>query len=144
MRPVALGIEHPDPMGLGPFCRLDAQDNSPELPGVYAWTVDDRVMYVGKAKVLRQVVRGSRMQRAYNDYTYIPPSKVLQGSSPRVRVNGLLNAALAKGGSVEWWWRDLGSEVDAFRLEAELIESWNPPWNLARPSSGQIQDQSTR
>jgi hypothetical protein len=128
-----LGIVHPDPGGLGPFCRLDVEDSAPEHPGVYAWVIDQTVMYVGKAKVLRQIIRGSRMQRAYNDYTYIPASKVQQVSNPRVRVNGLLNAALSEGHEVTWWWRVSIDETTAFAEEAGLIAAWSPPWNRARP-----------
>lgn len=128
--PRTLGIAHPDPAGLGPFCRLDVEDAAPETSGVYAWAIDDEVMYVGKAKVLRQIIRGARMQRAYNDYTYIPASKVRQVSSPRVRVNGLLNAALTSGHEVSWWWKSADNET---AVEAQLIASWSPPWNRARP-----------
>lgn len=126
----ALGIVHPDPAELGPFCQLDVEDIAPERPGVYAWVLDQDVMYVGKAKVLRQIIRGARMQRAYNDYTYIPASKVQQVSSPRVRVNGLLNTALTEGHEVSWWWKAEDNETSA---EAHLIAAWSPPWNRARP-----------
>ncbi len=118
---------------LGPFCRLVVDDTAPLAPGVYAWTRDGEVMYVGKADVLRQIVHGAGMNRAYNDYTYMPASKVRQASSPRVRVNGLLNRALSDGSTVGWWWTETASSADASRLEAELIALWNPPWNRARP-----------
>lgn len=65
---VALDIRHPDPGQLGPFCRLHVEGRVPSAAGVYAWVVNDRVMYVGKANELCQIVRGARMQRAYNDY----------------------------------------------------------------------------
>lgn len=128
-----LNIDHPDPGERGPFCRLDVADAAPALPGVYAWTSNDAVMYIGKAINLCAIVHGARMQRAYNDYTYIPPSKIGQASSPRVRVNGLLNRALCDGSDVAWWWVETPSIDDATRLEANLIHVWNPPWNRARP-----------
>lgn len=118
---------------LGPFCRLVVDDSAPTTPGVYGWACDGNVMYVGKADVLRQIVHGARMNRAYNDYTYIPASKIRQISSPRVRVNGLLNRALCAGSTVRWWWRQTASSMEASRLEAELIAAWHPPWNRARP-----------
>jgi hypothetical protein len=96
-----LNINHPDPMGLGPFCRLVVDDTAPERPGVYAWASDLQVMYVGMAAQLRQIVHGTRMARAYNDYTYVPASKVAQISSPRVRVNGLLNRTIVSGATVD-------------------------------------------
>lgn len=73
------------------------------------------------------------MGRAYNDYTYMPASKVAQLSNPRVRVNGLLNAAITGGRTVSWWWLALESEIAALAREAALIDLWNPPWNRARP-----------
>lgn len=129
-----LNINHPDATNRGPFCRLAVDDTAPPVPGVYAWVSDGAVMYVGKASQLRQIVHGKRMQRAYNDYTYIPASKVRQSSSPRVRINGLLNRALCEGGTVTWWWRETTSAIAARRLEAELIAEWKPPWNRAHPT----------
>lgn len=128
-----LNIEHPNSGSLGPFCRLDVDTTAPETSGVYAWVVETEVKYIGKASHLLHVVKGTRFQRAYNDYTYIPASKVAQNSSPRVRVNGLLNGVMAGGQIVSWWWLATGTIADATCLEAELIDAWNPPWNLNRP-----------
>ena len=132
--PKRLGICWENPLGLRPFCRLNVEDTAPESPGVYVWTVQGRVMYVGKAAVLRQIVHGVRMGRAYNDYSYIPASKVSQTHSPRVRV-GLLNAALTDGEVVAWWWKAFVSDAEARRQEAKFINSWNPPWNRAKPTA---------
>lgn len=109
------------------------EDAAPTRPGVYAWERDGEVMYVGKAGQLRQIVHGTRMGRAYNDYAYVPASKVAQISSPRVRVNGLLNQSLVEGATVTWWWLQTGTEPEARHLEAMLIAEWGPPWNRARP-----------
>lgn len=128
-----LNIDHPDPAGRGPFCRLLVDDTAPARPGVYAWVRDRDLMYVGKAGQLRQIVHGTRMGRAYNDYTYVPASKVAQISNPRVRVNGLLNRSLVAGATVTWWWLETATETDARRLEATLIADWDPPWNRTRP-----------
>lgn len=96
--PLVLNVDHPDPARRGPFCRVRVDDTAPPRPGVYAWACDGRVMYVGKAGQLRQIVHGTRMGRAYNDYTYMPASKVAQSGSPRVRVNGLLNSSWSPAG----------------------------------------------
>jgi excinuclease UvrABC nuclease subunit len=129
----ALNIDHLDPAGRGPFCRVLVTTTAPNTPGTYAWAVDDEVMYIGKAKELVQIVKGYGMGRAYNDYTYMPASKVLQLSNPRVRVNGLLNAALVAAQTVTWWWVATSTETDALDLEAALMRRWDPPWNRARP-----------
>ena len=47
-----LNIAHPDPRGLGPFCRLKVVTTAPTYPGVYAWVITDTVMYIGKASFL--------------------------------------------------------------------------------------------
>jgi hypothetical protein len=128
-------INHPDPRERGPFCRLAVAEPAPERPGVYVWCVNGYVMYVGKADHLRQITHGYFMGRPFNDYTYMPLSKVRQPSNPRVRVNGLLNRAFEDNLTVSWWWLETGSAVEASRLEAELIDRWNPPWNRGRPSA---------
>ena len=130
---VRLNIDHADPMRRGPFCRLKISGVVPEVPGVYAWCVNNHVRYVGKAAQLRQIVQGVQMNRAYNDYTYVPPSKLRQLSSPRVRVNGLINDELCNGNRVSWWWAQTESDTSASRMEARLIRDWSPPWNRAQP-----------
>jgi len=124
-------IDHEDALGRGPFCRLLVSAVVPATPGVYAWCVDDEVMYVGKARQLRQVIQGVQMARAYNDYTYVPESKLGQTSSPRVRINGLRNRAVCNGSTISWWWTATGSERAALHLEARLIREWGPVWNKA-------------
>jgi hypothetical protein len=50
--------------------------------------------------------------RAYNAYTYISASKVVQINSPRVRVNGpLLNRAIVAGATVMWWWLETATAI---------------------------------
>ena len=46
---VALDLPHPDPFGMGPFCRLRVTTAAPRDPGLYAWVADGHVRYVGKA-----------------------------------------------------------------------------------------------
>lgn len=126
-----LNIDHPSPSGWGPFCRLRVETAAPEEFGVYVWVVDREVRYVGKATKgfgLVQKVRGARMGRAYDDYTYVPPSKAAQVAQTRARINGLLNRAITEGHEVEWWWIVPAAPADLERL---LIEKWDPAWNIA-------------
>ena len=129
-----LNIAHADLLGRGPFCRLLVHGTPASSPGVYAWVVNGQVQYVGRASDLRQIVHGARMNRANNDYTYGPLSKLGQASSPRVRVNGLLNRALVAGAKVEWWSIATRSTDASKILETTLIHLWDPPWNRARPT----------
>ena len=60
-------LPHPDPFGTGPFYRLRVQTTAPQEPGVYAWVVDGRIRYVGKAVEgfgLIQKAKGHRLGRA--------------------------------------------------------------------------------
>lgn len=130
-----LNIEHPDPTGLGPFCRLAVVTDAPTSPGVYAWVLGEEVRYIGMASFLLHVVNGARLHRAYNDYTYVPASKVTQTSSPRVRINGFLNRAFQTEVAVTWWWKVTPTVEDAKRIEAQLIHDWGKPaWNRALPT----------
>ena len=133
---VRLNVEHPDPLGLGPFCRFKVATNAPAEAGVYAWVVEEEVRYIGRASFLIHVVNGARMQRAYNDYSYVPASKVAnQPYSPRVRVNGLLNRALTEGRRVTWWWLVTDSVEHSKAAEARLIHEWGMPlWNRQLPA----------
>ena len=128
---VTLNLQHPDPFGMGPFCRVRVDTDAPQSAGVYAWVADDEVCYVGKAVGgfgLIQKVRGQSLGRAYDDYTYCPPSKALKKSQTRARVNGLLNASLVAGQVVEWWWLVAARPGE---VEGLLIQGWNPRWNIA-------------
>jgi hypothetical protein len=73
-------------------------------------------------------VKGHSLGRAYDDYTYCPPSKALKPSQTRARVNGLLNGSLVAGQVVEWWWLVCARPGE---VEELLIQRWNPPWNIA-------------
>lgn len=131
--PCRLDLCYPDPRGRGPFCRLEVELMPPALAGAYAWVADNSVGYIGRSDDLRQVVHGARMSRAYDEYTYMPPSKVTQSSSPRVLVNGRLNAALVGGAEVTWWWTAVESHLYAVQLEARLLATL-PPWNRNQPA----------
>ena len=121
-----LDIRHPvDPAASGPSAIY--------TPRRLCLVRGRNVMYVGASGELRQITQGRRMNRAANDYTYVPPSKVLQLSCPRVWVNGLLNRAFKAKRPVSWWWLETGSKAEALQLEAQLINRWNPPWNRTFP-----------
>ena len=97
---------------------------APTAPGVYAFVVDDIVVYVGLTlNGLRarsdQYCRGHKRQRT------------------SARINGLIGRTLAKGKRVivlaatpePLEWQDLPVNTAA-GLEAGLIEMIQPPWNI--------------
>ncbi len=57
-----------------------------------------------------------------------PPSKALEQSQTRARVNGLLNESLVAGRLVEGWWL-VATRHD--EVEQLLIPRWNPPGSIA-------------
>ncbi len=86
---------------------------APRLPGVYSFLdVDGRVLYIGKAKSLRNRLQGHLSTPGDSRHTLI----------------------LEKAVSVEWI--ITGSEVDALVLEAELIRIRKPPLNVHLRDSG--------
>lgn len=128
-----LNVVHPEVPDGGPFCRLGVATSAPLAPGVHAWVVGDEVVYVGRASHLLHMVQGAQFARAYNDFTYVPPSKAANIHSPRVRVNRLLNSAIVAGREVTWWWRATESVVEADGLKSDLIHTWHPAWNRNLP-----------
>jgi excinuclease ABC subunit C len=80
----------------------------PTAPGVYRFFVDDRVLYVGKAKNLR-----ARLT------SYFAPLATLHERTRRM---------VTTANRVEWV--IVGSEFEALQLEFTWIKEFNPPFNI--------------
>ena len=81
----------------------------PDVPGVYRWVdADGRVLYVGKAKRLRQ-----RLQN------YFAPLETLPERTRRM---------VTSAAGVEW--TVVSNEIEALQLEYTLIQEWSPPFNV--------------
>lgn len=103
---------------------------APNTPGTYAWVVDDDAVYIGKAKELIQIGKSYGMGRAYNDYTYMPASKVAQLSETSFEVDLVLTdrAAATHGFNVTYRVGDAsGSLRDPFNV-ALCTGSTCPGW----------------
>ena len=89
---------------------------------------------------LLQIVNGMRMGRPYNDYTDMPASKIGQPSSPRVRVNGLLNAAIISGQAVTWWWKstDTIASAGSVRPSSSTVAATVEQSSADRAPAGQL------
>ena len=111
--------------------RLDPPSQLPSERGVYAFAVDDEVLYVGLAS------RSLRQRLGF----YARP-----GASQRtnVRLNGLIRGLIESGSTVRVLLaRPKDGNWNAFRLsgpeglEAALIEDFDLPWNV-KGSIGEI------
>src|ERR671931_121399 len=81
----------------------------PDSPGVYRFSDEHgRVIYVGKAKSLRQ-----RLSSYFQDLANLHP-----------RTQGMVNSAA----KVDW--TVVGSEVEAFQLEYSWIKEFDPRFNV--------------
>ncbi|RRJ87240.1 excinuclease ABC subunit UvrC [Gulosibacter macacae] len=81
----------------------------PNGPGVYRWLdADGRVLYVGKAKRLRQ-----RLQN------YFAPLETLPERTRRM---------VTSAATVEW--TVVSNEIESLQLEYSLIQEWSPPFNV--------------
>ncbi|MBO0803112.1 MAG: excinuclease ABC subunit UvrC [Nocardiopsaceae bacterium] len=92
-----------------PHSYRPAPGEIPELPGVYRFRdTRGRVIYVGKAKSLRQ-----RLNQYFADFTALHP-----------RTQAMLTTA----GSVDW--TVVGTEVEALQLEYSWIKEFDPRYNV--------------
>ncbi|MBL8024848.1 MAG: excinuclease ABC subunit UvrC, partial [Fibrobacteres bacterium] len=79
----------------------------PQLPGVYLWKNDDEIIYVGKARILKDRVK-SYFNRSSTD--------------PKVA------AIVSRSTDIEWIITD--SEIEALVLENTLIKKHKPRYNI--------------
>lgn len=100
----------------------------PELPGVYAFTVDDygsdpHVTYVGQTKHLWMVTKGRlpRLGGARGPQRYGRP---LHAGETRRRINILASEQIRKGYHVRHWLRPTDASL-LLTDEEELIRRWN-------------------
>jgi excinuclease ABC subunit C len=96
-----------DPHGTGGY--RPAPGEIPESPGVYRFRdARDRVIYVGKAKSLRQ-----RLNSYFADFASLHP-----------RTQMMLSTAAGVD------WTVVGTEVEAFQLEYSWIKEFDPRFNI--------------
>lgn len=109
--------------GRGPFCRFKAR-GLPSVRGVYALTVDDKVVYAGKAADLA-------LRWGSQGYGSISPANCfVGGQSTNCRVNHAILLAAQAGSTVDVWFRKV---EDTACAERDLIRRLNPAWNIQVP-----------
>lgn len=100
------------------FCRFRVQ--APKVSGVYAWFVDDQLVYVGRAKNLRD--------RLSEQYGRVSPRHPYRGGQiQKCRLNARINAALAGAHRVDVRWI---STADYITVERLLLARHRPSWNI--------------
>lgn len=94
-----------------------------KMKGVYAYVVDNEVMYIGRCK-------DSMSKRINHGYGKIHPKNCyLDGQA----TNCHLNARITKvGNTTELWFRSFERLDEIAAVEQELIRAHNPPWNIHR------------
>lgn len=108
-----------NPHGNGPFADLVIPE-LPAVPGVYAVTVDDDVMYVGIAENLRE-------RWGPRGYSRIHPRNCfVGGQSTNCKVNAALLTALQTGTTCRLWLHVASSPRP---LEVALLATLRPRWN---------------
>lgn len=117
--------------GQGPFAKL-LMPPVPGEPGVYLWTVDDEVVYVGETRrSLRNRLGPSGYSTISTANTLVPdPHQPGSGKTTNCRVNALANEALVAGKEVTIWYRVWEAERAASE-EARWMETFGvPAWNI--------------
>jgi hypothetical protein len=108
-----------NPHGRGPFCRLHVESPS-RSAGVYAITVERKVMYVGKCVDFAERF-GPR------GYGAIQPRNCFEGGqSTNCFVNHAVLESVRSRRAVGVWFRET---ADGPAIEARMIAALQPPWN---------------
>lgn len=105
--------------GTGPFCRYRIP-NDRHQEGTYAVTLGGEVVYVGKCRDLTK--------RHNMGYGQISPKNCYRGGQEtNCRINSLILQCAKSGKPLGLWFLPT---PDSSRIEAKLIESFSPSWNL--------------
>ena len=106
--------------GDGAFCRFSIDPNKwAGVSGVYAYFIDDTLVYIGQALDL--------LQRFNRGYSYIAPrSCFVGGESTNCKMNKVVLEAASNHKTVSLYFYITG---DFHRVERELIEYFNPVYN---------------
>jgi hypothetical protein len=103
--------------GQGPFCHFSIDPIMwSEVSGVYAYFIDDDLVYIGQALNLAQ--------RFNQGYGYIAPRACYDGGqSTNCKMNKIVLDAIKNGKSVALYFCTTG---DFHRIERDLIGHYNP------------------
>jgi len=105
------------------YCRFSiTEPRFLQKKGIYAFTQDGKVRYIGRCK-------DNFKKRINNGYGRVDPKNCyLDGQATNCHLNALITKYR---NSVSLWIHILADEDMIERLEAELIELYNPLWNIS-------------
>jgi hypothetical protein len=104
--------------GKGPFCKFQILSHN-ELRGVYIFTVDDKIQYVGECEKF-----SSRFNMGYGNIS--PRNCFKGGQETNCRLNNLVYRAATTGETILLWFLPT---ADHKKVEAELRAIQRPAWN---------------
>ncbi|MBB1509616.1 hypothetical protein [Tessaracoccus sp. MC1756] len=118
----------------GPFCQLVVEPSTAAGPGLFAWVVADKVVYLGHTDDLASV------SNTHGDYSVVSPSTTDGGPAT---INNLMNAAHKAEHRVSWWWRQETTADDAAQAAEGLVAELDPMGNkLTRPKAAPVKAQA--
>lgn len=104
--------------GAGAFCRFSIR--AEDVPGVYLWVVDGRIIYIGETVKLRQ--------RFNSGYGVIQPVNCyLGGQTTNCKMNKVVRSLFLKGKRVQLYFYQT---TDNKRVELELLNRIKTPYNV--------------
>ena len=135
-RGLNLGPANPPPgrsrhhYGNGPFAKL-VMPKLPTEPGLYAWQLDDIVVYLGQTRTPLAKRLGPNGYATITTYNTLArqPGKTNGGQQTNCRVNTLANAALAVGSHLVIWFLVTPPEQALTAEAVWMARHGKPEWN---------------
>lgn len=121
--------------GAGAFCRFSIHPKWSGVSGVYAFFIDDNLVYIGQAVDFAQ-----RFNMGYGNIS--PRNCFVGGQSTNCKINKLVLNSVKSGHAVSIYFH---MTHDYNRVESELIKYYKPQYNTALNSdSGREQNTTVR
>lgn len=110
--------------GNGPFCRFSIDSNWNGVCGVYAFYIDDELVYIGKTENF-----GQRFNLGYGQIS--PRNCFLNGQVTNCKINKVVLNAVKKSQKIELYFYPTN---EYSFVESELINYYSPKYNGVHPS----------
>lgn len=119
------GAPNLNPYGHLAFCSFPTPD-LPRTSGVYGLTVDDELVYVGKARDLREVWGSSGYAQIFPSNCRRKTKDTGKGQYTSCRINHRILCVASDGLTIDLWIHETAAPKS---LRDSLIEQLDPPWN---------------